>query len=81
MSLAIKKKLKWRCRRGMRELDVVLEAYLGCDNHFPDESSLIIFESFLESTDTDLYEWLTKRSRPSDNNFATIVDRALAMQQ
>ena len=32
----------------MRELDVVLEAYLDCDNHFPDEVSLLIFESFLE---------------------------------
>ena len=65
----------------MRELDVVLETYLDCDTNFPDESSLTIFESFLESTDMDLYEWLTKRSRPSDNDFATIVDRALAMQQ
>ena len=81
MSLAIKKKLKWRCRRGMRELDVVLEKYLECDNYFPDEGSLTIFENFLESTDMDLYEWLTKRSRPSDSDFATIVDRALAMQQ
>jgi antitoxin CptB len=81
VNLAVKKKLKWRCRRGMRELDVVLETYLECDNNFPDESSLTIFESFLESTDMDLYEWLTKRSRPSDSEFATIVDRALAMQQ
>ena len=65
----------------MRELDVVLETYLDCDTNFPDERSLTIFESFLESTDMDLYEWLTKRSRPSDSEFATIVDRALAMQQ
>jgi succinate dehydrogenase flavin-adding protein (antitoxin of CptAB toxin-antitoxin module) len=65
----------------MRELDVVLETYLACDYHFPDARSVTIFENFLESTDMDLYEWLTKRSRPSNSEFATIVDRALAMQQ
>jgi succinate dehydrogenase flavin-adding protein (antitoxin of CptAB toxin-antitoxin module) len=65
----------------MRELDVVLETYLACNDHFPDEGSLITFENFLESTDMDLYEWLTKRSRPCNGEFAAIIDRALAMQQ
>jgi succinate dehydrogenase flavin-adding protein (antitoxin of CptAB toxin-antitoxin module) len=65
----------------MRELDVVLETYLACDDHFPDESSITIFEKFLESTDMELYEWLTKRSRPSNSEFVTIIDRALAIHQ
>lgn len=63
----------------MRELDVMLEKYLNCDDYFPDTSSIKIFEKFLEASDMDLYDWVTRRSRPSNAEFAQIVDRVLSL--
>jgi antitoxin CptB len=80
MNPANAKKLKWRCRRGMRELDVMLERYLDCHDNFEEKNSMEAFERFLESSDMDIYEWVTKRSKPSNLEFATIVDRVLAMK-
>lgn len=57
----------------MRELDLVLEAYLDrhADTMSVDEAD--VFERFLDSTDMDLYYWVTGRSLPQDPQFAAIV--------
>lgn len=59
-------KLKWRCRRGMRELDVLLERYL--DRRFlnasPEEKAL--FEAFVDLPDDPLIEWLLKDISPPE---------------
>lgn len=51
-------KVRWRCRRGMLELDVMLQAF--CDAVYatlaPEKQSL--FEELLEETDQDLQRWL-----------------------
>ncbi|MDH5432496.1 MAG: succinate dehydrogenase assembly factor 2 [Gammaproteobacteria bacterium] len=56
--IALKNKLKWQCRRGMLELDVILIPFM--DNHF---DSLTIEQqqtlaALLEEADPDLYTWL-----------------------
>ena len=57
-------KLKWRCRRGMRELDVLLERYL--DRRFLNASSeeQVLFEAFVDLPDDPLIEWLLKDISP-----------------
>lgn len=51
-------RLKWACRRGMLELDLVLLAFF--DEQFSclsmEEQS--VFEDFLAEADQDLYAWL-----------------------
>jgi len=51
-------KLRWRCRRGMLELDLMLGNFL--DNAYaklqPEKQAL--FEQLLEAEDQDLYRWL-----------------------
>ena len=50
--------LRWQCRRGMLELDVILNRFL--DLHYQDlsEPSKAEFIALLEEPDPDLFAWL-----------------------
>jgi antitoxin CptB len=68
-------KLRWACRRGMLELDVLLgnfldEAFLGLAE---DEQN--IFIQFLNNNDQDLFMWLTARTVAPDETDAKMVGK------
>ncbi|MEQ8661020.1 MAG: succinate dehydrogenase assembly factor 2 [Gammaproteobacteria bacterium] len=73
-----RKRLRWRCRRGMRELDVLLEPWFAQHAPAMDVAELDLFERFLEASDMDLYVWVTGRGRPHDDALAALLDRILA---
>jgi len=70
-------KLRWRCRRGMRELDVMLVNFLEREDTISSDESINTFQLFLDSSDMDLYSWLTRRSIPQDIRFKKIVEKML----
>lgn len=74
-----KRRLAWQCRRGLLEVDVVLNGYL--ESHFLDDGSdnQQLFERLLESQDADLFEWFTERSAPDDANLAAYVRHILSL--
>jgi antitoxin CptB len=51
-------RLRWRCRRGMRELDVMLERFVATGALLANESQRAAFERLLEVPDPLLVEWL-----------------------
>ena len=59
------KRIKWRCRRGVLELDVILHRYYDkkFDTLPADEKDL--FALMLEEPDPILINWLIKRETPS----------------
>ena len=65
--------LRWRCRRGMRELDLLLCGHL--DRHGATLSGvpLELFERLLACNDVDLYAWFTGRERADDAELAALV--------
>lgn len=67
-------RLRWRCRRGMKELDVVLEGYLA--SHYPNASpgDRSAFEMLLELPDPDLLYQLTGRATPADDAQARVIE-------
>jgi antitoxin CptB len=69
-----KARMLWRCRRGMLELDLLLERFMaeGYDN-LTDEQ-LVTFKSLLEEPDPDLYAWLMGYEKPSQQEFKQFVD-------
>lgn len=71
-------RMRWRCRRGMRELDVLLERWL--DVRWPDATSAErhAFDRLLDSEDDLLWEWCTGRSRPADRQLEAILEQVLA---
>lgn len=71
-------KLKWQCRRGMKELDVLLTRYL--ENLYPQAppAQQKAFAQLLDCPDTELYLWLIKREKPdTDDNARLTVLEAL----
>lgn len=67
-------RLRWQCRRGMRELDQVLGWYL--DNRYADAdvAQKQAFSTMLECQDPDLWEWLSGRRAPEHPEWQHIVD-------
>jgi antitoxin CptB len=70
-------KLRWRCRRGMKELDVLLARYV--DERFCNASSLEqdAFRRLLDTQDTDLYAYCLGSERPPPE-FAILIERITA---
>ncbi len=67
------KALGWRCRRGMRELDVVLTAYLS--ERYPHANPALQagFRCLLELQDPEIFAFLTQRSVSQDPAIAAII--------
>jgi len=70
-------KLRWRCRRGMKELDVLLARYV--DERFCSASSAEreAFTRLLETQDAVLYAYCLGSERPPPE-FATLIERITA---
>lgn len=71
------KRLRWRCRRGMRELDQLMLRYL--DGRWPaaSEAERAQFLRLLDTEDDKLWRWFMGRERPEDTGLASIVDTIL----
>ena len=67
------KSLRWRCRRGMRELDVVFVRYLDERFEHAPASEQNAFIKLLGIEDPLIYSWLTGRAAPEDPELKTIV--------
>jgi antitoxin CptB len=70
-------KLRWRCRRGMQELDLLLvryvnERFCGASNTEQD-----LFKELLETEDSVLYAYCLGAERPPPR-FAALIERITA---
>ena len=72
-------RLRWRCRRGMKELDILLARWLEGRWTSSDEASRRRFERLLEQPDPDLADWLLGGARPPDAADAALVDDILRL--
>jgi len=73
------KRLRWRCRRGMRELDVLMTRYL--DHGWPQasEDERKVFLRLLDCEDDKLWQWFMGRERPTDKEIDALVQRITDM--
>jgi len=76
---AAERRLRWRCRRGMKELDVLLERYgaLRLPHAPPDERRA--FARLLGMTDPWLAAHLLGAARAADPALAQLVERIRAL--
>ncbi len=74
----LQRKLRWRCRRGMQELDVMLLRWLDDAWLEADEAQRRAFARLLEFEDDLLWDWLGGQTRP-DDGLNTIVDEIRAL--
>lgn len=74
MSAADLNRLRWRCRRGMRELDQLLGWYLEARYAHVDNAQKDAFSTLLEQQDPQLWDWLTGRSVAAEARWQRIID-------
>lgn len=66
-------KLRWRCRRGMRELDRILERFVDNDYANLSAAEKLKFTEFLEFPDPDLHAYLLGKAEPMDSELARLL--------
>ena len=66
-------RLIWRCRRGIREMDILLLDYLEAhyDEASADEQDT--FEELLEETDLDILAWIMQKTSPDEKYIKLIA--------
>ena len=68
-------RLRWQCRRGMRELDLLLEDFMDAHYAGLNEDQRRAFRRLLECPDQLLLAYFMGRQIPSDREVAAIVQR------
>ncbi len=72
------RRLRWRCRRGMRELDQLLERFLDKAWTEAEPSERARFERLLDCEDDQLWRWFLQHARPDDPDLDAAVRHVLA---
>ena len=68
-------RLKWCCRRGMKELDVLLERYLENCYRMATAEERLAFTELLELPDPELASFLLGRTSPEKPRMVNVVER------
>jgi len=66
------RKLLWRCRRGMKELDVLLERYFRRHHETASPEDKAAFERLLEREDPEIWLWVVGQP-PVPAEFADVI--------
>ena len=68
-------RLRWHCRRGMKELDQLLERYVDRYYEGATAEHQAAFRALLDLQDPELYGFLLGRSTPENDSMKAIIDR------
>jgi antitoxin CptB len=68
-------RIRWQCRRGLLELDLVLATF--CDRHLErlETKELELFRELLASPDNDLLDLVMGREPSADPRFNALLER------
>ena len=70
-------RMRWAARRGMLELDLVLEPFVQSRYRQLDDADRARFQALMHCEDQELFGWFLKRERPEDPELANIVAKIL----
>lgn len=68
-------RLRWNCRRGMLELDILLANFLQTQFEKLSVHDQDLFEELLRCEDQDLYVWLVVKEPPADPRFVALLEK------
>jgi antitoxin CptB len=66
-------RLRWHCRRGLLELDLVLSRFLEREWQRMSPGERAAFKLLLEHSDTELWDLVCGRSQPEPGDAAAVV--------
>ena len=68
------KKLRWKARRGMKELDILLEAFFASQTESLTAGDWPQLEIFLAQEDDVLFDWISGRDLPADRDLLFLIE-------
>ncbi|MCW8829038.1 MAG: succinate dehydrogenase assembly factor 2 [Gammaproteobacteria bacterium] len=68
-------RLRWRCRRGMLELDLLLQGFLDSGYTQLEAAQREQFAAFLALSDQQLYDYLLGNVPPDEKEFIDVIER------
>ena len=74
-------RLRWRCRRGTREMDLLLLRFL--EQGYPRLSAgdQALFGALLDEADPDLYAWITGQAEPANPDYLPLIGKISGIRQ
>lgn len=70
-------RMRWASRRGMLELDLVLEPFVLARYAELDQRDRQRFQQLMTCEDQDLFTWFMRRKQPEDEEMKAIVSTIL----
>ena len=66
-------RLRWRCRRGMLENDLILARYLDARGSAMTAEEVVALDRLLDLPDDELWDLIAGRSEPADPGLLPVV--------
>ncbi len=66
-------RLRWRCRRGMLENDLILTRYLDARGSAISAEEVVALDRLLDLPDDELWDLIAGRSEPADPGLQPVV--------
>lgn len=71
------KRMRWASRRGMLELDLILEPFVREAYTALDSNGRQRYRALMECQDQELFGWFLRREEPADKEISSIVSDVL----
>jgi antitoxin CptB len=68
-------RLRWRCRRGMKELDVLLTRYVEVEYGGASPAAQRAFLELLEAPDPVIYAYCMGQAHPPTSILSSVIER------
>jgi len=66
-------RLLWRCRRGIREMDIVLQEFINQSYDTLSDINKKTFSQLLDESDLDILNWIMGKDEPENNEIRQII--------
>ena len=70
-----KSRLLWRCRRGIKEMDIVLQNFIKDSYDELNNENKSAFSKVLEEQDLDILNWILGKDKPEDTELIEIIKK------
>ncbi len=68
-------RLRWRCRRGIKEMDLIFEHFLEQQYAELSTAQKSLFSQILEENDLDIMDWILARKEPANAEYNALLEK------
>ena len=69
-----KSRLLWRCRRGIKEMDIIFQDFINHSYDQLTDDKKNSFSRLLDEQDLDILNWIMGKDKPYDNELVNIIN-------